>query len=67
MAEKHLTVVELAERLGVPRQTIYDWNMRGTGPRYLRVGRHVRYRLRDVETWEQSRLRDRGRLGATSP
>jgi excisionase family DNA binding protein len=55
MAEKHLTIGELAERENVPAATVYQWNSRGTGPRYLKIGRHVRYRLRDVESWEAGR------------
>jgi excisionase family DNA binding protein len=53
--ERHLTVPELAARLQVPVETIYGWNRTGKGPEYLRVGRHVRYRLTDVITWENSR------------
>ena len=55
MGEKHLTIEDLAERENVPPTTVYQWNSRGTGPRYLKIGRHVRYRLRDVETWEAGR------------
>lgn len=56
--ESHLTVEDLARREGVPVQTIYGWNKTGTGPRYLRIGRHVRYRLADVLKWEDSRYAD---------
>ncbi|GAB2836349.1 helix-turn-helix domain-containing protein [Actinoallomurus bryophytorum] len=55
MDEKHLTPEDLAERVGVPVKTIYGWNSRGDGPRYMKIGRHVRYRLADVVTWENSR------------
>jgi excisionase family DNA binding protein len=55
---RHLTVEELAEREGVPVKTIYKWNGEGTGPRYLRVGIHCRYRLSDVLAWEKSRVVD---------
>jgi excisionase family DNA binding protein len=61
MPERHLTVDELAERLGVPRRTVYAWNSVGGGPKFLRVGRHVRYKIADVEAWEKSRTVDRGR------
>ncbi len=59
---RHLTVRDLAERLGVPVQTIYDWNMRGVGPEYLKIGIYCRYRLADVERWEKTRLAGRGRV-----
>lgn len=41
----------LAEYLGVPLSTVYQMNSKGTGPRRMRVGRHVRYRQRDVDAW----------------
>ena len=56
MSERHLTPEDVAERLGVPLATLYGWNSKNTGPRYLRVGRHVRYRLADVVEWERSRM-----------
>lgn len=54
--ESHLSVQDLARREGVPVQTIYGWNKTGTGPRFMKIGRHVRYRLADVIKWEDSRL-----------
>ncbi len=56
--DKHLSPAELAEREGVPLDTVFQWNRKGTGPRYMRIGRHVRYRLADVVAWEDSRLVD---------
>ena len=53
--ERHLTPADLAERLGVPLATLYRWNHTGDGPPYLRVGKHVRYRLADVINWEDGR------------
>lgn len=41
----------LARRLGVPLATIYAWNYKGTGPKYIKIGKHVRYRRSDVEAW----------------
>lgn len=60
MTEKHLTPKELAERVGVPLDTVYRWNSRGGGPRYLKIGIHARYRLEDVISWENSRYADAG-------
>ena len=42
---------EVASYLGVPLRTVYRWRTRGDGPRGYRVGRHVRYRVGDVERW----------------
>jgi excisionase family DNA binding protein len=41
----------LADYFGVPVRTVYAWRYRGEGPRAYRIGRHVRYRLSDVEAW----------------
>jgi len=46
-----LKVAEVAEYLGVPVQTLYDWRMRKRGPKAVKVGRHLRYRPEDVERW----------------
>jgi excisionase family DNA binding protein len=42
---------EVADRLGVPPGTLANWRYQGHGPTYLKVGRHVRYRAIDVDTW----------------
>lgn len=60
-ATRHLSPAQLAEREGVPLETVYLWNRKGTGPRYMKVGIHVRYRLADVERWEDSRTIASGR------
>jgi len=52
--QKLLTVVELAQYLDVPVQTVYAWNTRGTGPKRVKIGKHVRYRPADVERWLES-------------
>ena len=46
-----LTVEELAEYLGVPVATIYDWRVDGKGPCGIRVGRHVKFATSDVHAW----------------
>ncbi|WP_082968259.1 helix-turn-helix transcriptional regulator [Mycobacterium scrofulaceum] len=47
---------QLANRLGVPHKTPAEWATKGSGPKYARFGRHVRYRLSDVIAWEHERL-----------
>jgi excisionase family DNA binding protein len=46
---------EVAAFLGIPLRTIYRWRTRREGPASYRVGRHVRYRLDDVERWLDER------------
>jgi hypothetical protein len=45
------TTQEFAAWLGIPPATAQQWRWLGTGPRYKRFGKHVRYRRRDIETW----------------
>lgn len=48
------TVQDVADYLGVPVQTIYQWRHRGYGPRGRKIGRHVRYKPDDVLKWFDS-------------
>ncbi len=46
-----LSPAELADYLSIPVPTIYQWRHRGDGPPGYRIGRHVRYRWSDIQTW----------------
>lgn len=46
-----LTPPQAAEYLQVPLRTLDAWRYRNTGPAYLRVGRHVRYRRSDLDAY----------------
>ena len=54
--DKYLSPEQLAERYDVSLETVYGWNKTGSGPDYIRVGRHVRYRPKDITKWEDSRV-----------
>ncbi|MCQ9386799.1 helix-turn-helix transcriptional regulator [Brevibacterium moorei] len=47
---------QLAERYGLPTQTLAVWKVNGYGPQSFRVGRYVRYRLEDVLSWEAEQI-----------
>lgn len=47
---------QLAERYDIPEKTPAEWATKGTGPRYARFGKHVRYRLIDVTEWEEAQF-----------
>lgn len=66
MDDKHLTPEDLAEREGVPVQTVCGWNSKAAGPRFMKIGRHVRYRLADVIEWENGRYADKPDGGAAA-
>lgn len=42
---------QVANYLGVPKQTIYCWRTSGYGPQGFRVGKHLRWRAATVITW----------------
>ena len=44
-------VAELAEYLGVPVQTIYDWRVAGTAPRAFKFGKRLKFAASDVQSW----------------
>jgi excisionase family DNA binding protein len=51
LPERYLTPADVAELLGVPVETLYQWRRKRTGPRGFRVGRHLRYDPDDVRAW----------------
>jgi len=53
-----LSVTELAEYLGIPVATIYDWRSNGVGPVGHRFGKHVKFAVYDVRAWVEAQ-RDR--------
>ena len=54
--DRLLSVEELADYLEVPVKTIYTWRHRNTGPKGFRVGKHLRFRWRDVQAWVTQRI-----------
>jgi predicted DNA-binding transcriptional regulator AlpA len=62
--DKWITRQELADRYGVPVKTPAEWASKGTGPRYAKFGRHVRYLLSDVIDWERKRFAENKRDSA---
>jgi excisionase family DNA binding protein len=52
---------EVSEYLRIPTHTLSQWRHRGIGPKFSRVGKHVRYRWSDVEAWiDQQTVNDAG-------
>lgn len=41
----------LAARLGTTERSLSEWRIKGRGPKYIRVGRGVRYRPEAVDAW----------------
>ena len=52
----HLDSLQLSRRLNISIKSLSRMRQGGTGPRFLRIGAKILYRLSDVLKYEQSRL-----------
>ncbi len=52
---RFMTPQELSGMLTVPEPTLAKWRYEGTGPAYIRVGKHVRYPADEIERWISER------------
>ncbi|MDE2029182.1 MAG: helix-turn-helix domain-containing protein [Alphaproteobacteria bacterium] len=57
MEEIHFNVYQLAKRWGLSPDTLDRWRQRGKGPRFLKIGGHVVYRIADIKDYEEQQLR----------
>jgi excisionase family DNA binding protein len=51
-----LTELEAAPRVGLAVSTLQKLRTNGGGPRFLKLGRSVRYREQDLEEWLAGRV-----------
>jgi len=54
---RHLNQEQLARRWSLSPRTLERWRWLGQGPRYLKIGGRVVYRLEDVEAHEHASQR----------
>jgi hypothetical protein len=54
----HFNQVELSRRWKLSPRTLERWRWLGQGPRYLKVGGRVVYRLEDIIEFEEQRLHE---------
>ena len=52
-----LNELELADGWGMSHLTLQRWRVMGLGPKFLKLGGKVSYRIEDVEEYEQHSLR----------
>ena len=52
---QHIDQKHLAERWLISPRTLEQWRWQGRGPRYLKIGGRVVYRLSDIEAFEFAR------------
>lgn len=53
---KRLTSHELASIWGISPSTLVNWRATGRGPRFVKIGRAVRYRMSDIIAFENKYL-----------
>jgi excisionase family DNA binding protein len=58
MTRELITTFDAAKLLAVARRTLARWRREGRGPAYVQVGRGIRYRRKDIESFVRSGLID---------
>lgn len=61
MLVQHLNQIELARRWRISPRTLERWRWLRQGPRFLKLGDRVIYRLEDVQTFEQAKRTEASR------
>lgn len=58
------TEEDLATLVGVTTNTLQTWRVAGTGPDYVKLGKAILYRYRDIERWIEESVvaREPGRV-----
>ncbi|MFJ9040421.1 helix-turn-helix transcriptional regulator [Streptomyces sp. NPDC102406] len=51
LPDRYLTPDDIAEIFEVPKETVYQWRKKRTGPPGFRIGKHVRYDPADVQSY----------------
>ncbi|MFF6785781.1 helix-turn-helix domain-containing protein [Streptomyces sp. NPDC012510] len=55
LPDRYLTPDDIAEIFEVPKETVYQWRKKRTGPPGFRIGKHVRYDPADVHAYVTNR------------
>lgn len=51
MSDQLIDARILAMRLGLSIQALANYRLRGKGPKFIRIGRTIRYREADIREW----------------
>ncbi len=57
MQEPLMSPEELADRWGIMTITLDRWRWTGKGPRFFKAGRKIKYRVQDIEAYEEQKAR----------
>lgn len=63
MTAQLLTRDEAAALLLLNPRTLDNWRSKGKGPRYVKAGRKVAYRMTDLTAWVEENTRTAARSG----
>lgn len=56
--DRLMTIDQVADYMQLPKFTLYKMRSEGHGPRAARLGKHLRYRMSDVDAWIRSKMDD---------
>jgi hypothetical protein len=59
-----LAEAQAADLLNLSSRTLQAWRAKGIGPSFVRAGRAIRYRKRDLIAWVESNTVVRSEVGA---
>ncbi|MFJ9373785.1 helix-turn-helix domain-containing protein [Streptomyces sp. NPDC101455] len=58
LPDQYLTPDDIAVIFKVPKETVYQWHKKRTGPPGFRIGKHLRYDPADVRAYVTDRKND---------
>ncbi|WTP57659.1 helix-turn-helix domain-containing protein [Streptomyces phaeochromogenes] len=58
LPDQYLTPDDIAVMFKVPKETVYQWHKKRTGPPGFRIGKHLRYDPADVRAYVTDRKTD---------
>ncbi|MEW2571787.1 helix-turn-helix domain-containing protein [Streptomyces sp. NPDC047070] len=58
LPDQYLTPDDIAVMFKVPKETVYQWHKKRTGPPGFRIGKHLRYDPADVHAYVTDRKTD---------
>ena len=58
LPDQYLTPDDIATLFKVPKETVYQWRKKHTGPPSFRIGKHVRYDTAIVYAYIAQRMAD---------
>ena len=57
---RHLNQIDLARRWAISPRTLERWRWLKQGPRYLKIGGRVVYRIEDIQAYEAAKMQEAG-------